>query len=163
MPSGPATVPLNPLRSDLALFNQHASPYDDPDDDLPPRRPSAAPGFHPRIDEVICPLCRSPQVVPRERGKMAGAAIGTIAGASGGAASVLAGAAAGAEVGLLIGVVAGPPGIPVGTVTGAVIGALSGGIAGCAVGAALGEAVDESILRNRRCLSCGHTYSVPRH
>lgn len=35
-------------------------------------------------------------------------------------------------------------------------------IARCTDGAAVGEAVDESILRNRRCLACGQTFSVSR-
>ncbi|MNV86125.1 hypothetical protein D3C71_1801330 [compost metagenome] len=51
---------------------------------------------------------------------------------------------------------------PLGIVAGAILGGLSGAIAGCTVGAALGEAVDDSILRNRRCLACGQTFSASR-
>jgi len=54
------------------------------------------------------------------------------------------------------------PATPLGVVAGAILGGLSGGIAGCAVGAALGEAVDDALLRNRRCLGCGHTFRVSR-
>ncbi len=173
-------MPLHPSRSSYP-YRDHDRDPDDVDDDPTAGysrqggfNPSATAGgtstsaasaasFTPHTSRFLCPLCHSPQVVPRDLGKKTGAAIGTIAGAAGGASGVLAGATSGAEVGFVMGALAGPAGVPVGTVTGAVIGALSGGIAGCAVGAALGEAVDESVLRNRRCLSCGHTYSVPRH
>ncbi|WP_157632237.1 hypothetical protein [Variovorax sp. CF313] len=38
-----------------------------------------------------------------------------------------------------------------------------GTITGAEIGAALvGEAAVESILRNRRCLDCEHTFSTPR-
>ena len=99
---------------------------------------------------------------PGGTGKKAGATIGTIAGAAGGISAALAGATTGASLGIVVGAAATPSVPPLGAVAGAIVGGLSGGIAGCAVGAALGEAVDESILRNRRCLDCSHTFTVPR-
>lgn len=51
---------------------------------------------------------------------------------------------------------------PLELVASAILGGLSGGIAGRAVGVALGEAVDDTILRNRRRLGCGHTFSASR-
>lgn len=109
-----------------------------------------------------CPACQSRRTIARDIGKKACAAIGTVAGAAGGISGALSGAITDAEIGLAMTVAAAAATTPFGIVASAVLGGLSGGIAGCAVGAALGEAIDESILRNRRCLACGHAFSVPR-
>ena len=108
-----------------------------------------------------CPACHSQRTIPRDTGKKADAAIGTVAGAAGGISGALSGAVTGIEVGMAMAAAA-TAATPFGIVAGAILGALSGGIAGCAVGAALGEAVDDAILRNRRCLGCGHTFTVAR-
>lgn len=115
-----------------------------------------------RVPGYFCPACQSRRVVDRDTAKKAGAAIGTIAGAAGGISGALSGVITGAEVGVALGAVATPVVPPLGAVAGAVVGALSGGIAGCVVGASLGEAVDAAILRNRRCLACGHTFSIAK-
>lgn len=109
-----------------------------------------------------CPACQSPRVVDRDTAKKACAAIGTIAGAAGGISGSLSGAITGAKVGVALTAAALPAAPPLGAVAGAVVGALSGGIVGCVVGASLGEAVDAAILRNRRCLACGHTFSIAK-
>lgn len=107
---------------------------------------------------VACPACLSIRVTSLDTGKQSCAAIGTLAGAAGALSAALSGAARGARVGICA-----TPALPsLGAVAGAIVGGLSGGIAGCTVGAALGEAIDASILRNRRCLACGHRFSAPR-
>ena len=37
----------------------------------------------------------------------------------------------------------------------------AGAAAGCAAGAALGSLLDANVLKNRRCLACGHKFSEP--
>lgn len=124
------------------------------DEPFPPRKTFAT------SPNLACPACQSPRSTRRDTGKKACATIGTIAGAAGGISGALSGAITGAEIGMAMAAAAVTATTPLGLVAGAVLGALSGGIAGCAVGAALGEAVDDVILRNRRCLGCGHTFSA---
>jgi len=112
--------------------------------------------------DFVCPACNSRRTVPRDIGKKACAAIGTAAGAAGGISSTLPSAITGAEIGVAMAATAAASTL-LGTVAGAILGGLSGGIAGCVVGAAFGEAIDDAILRNRRCLACGHSFSASRH
>lgn len=121
--------------------------------------------FHepsPGVSSCICPVCQSGRVVYRDGAKKAGAAIGTIAGAAGGISGALSDGITGAQGRVACGAGGSPAMPPLGAVAGAVVGALSGAIAGCVVGASLGEAVDAAILRNRRCLVCGHTFSIAK-
>jgi len=110
-----------------------------------------------KILMTSCPQCGSSRIEARDLGKKAGSTIGAVAGAASGAAAILSGAEAGATVGVL----AGPAGALLGGVAGALLGGFFGGAAGCAAGAAVGEALDESILGNRQCLDCHHTFAVP--
>lgn len=133
--------------------------YADSSFDIPGPRDNTS--THDGAASSTCPACQSQRIVARDPGKKAGASIGTIAGAAGGISAALSGVITGAEIGVALGAAVIPPIAPLGAVAGAIIGGLSGGIAGCTVGAALGEAVDESILRNRRCLDCAHTFRCP--
>ncbi|MGQ3179566.1 MAG: hypothetical protein ACT6SC_18405 [Blastomonas fulva] len=106
-----------------------------------------------------CPTCRSSRVVARERGKRAGALIGTVAGILSGACGAVLGSALDGDGPADASAIPGTSWL--GPVSSAVLGGISGGVAGCSVGSSLGAAIDASILHNRRCTDCGHTFSVP--
>lgn len=55
------------------------------------------------------------------------------------------------------------PGVPLRAKARAALYVFAGAAAGCAAGAALGTLLDANVLKNRRCLACGHKFSDPRN
>lgn len=105
---------------------------------------------------TVCPICFSERVATLDRARRVGGVVGLAGGSIGGAASVL----SGARTGMMIGSIAGPPGTWAGGIVGVLVAACVGGATGSIAGAQLGDVVDEHILDNRRCLACGHIFSV---
>ena len=151
-----------------------------------PPGPSESSDPFPAHHGPLCPRCGSRHTQPLHTGERWAGAVGTVAGAVhggmrgyrgpgsvfgktlGALGSVL-GSGAGTELGLnagyrigaLLGLGLGPVGRTVGGVAGAALGALIGGAAGCALGTRLGRAVDRTVLKNQRCLDCGHSFRAP--
>lgn len=107
---------------------------------------------------ILCPKCKSKQVLTKHTARKIGGTLGTTAGTVGGVTTAL----SAAQVGASIGIVAGPIGSIFGGLAGAVVGGLVGGVAGCSAGTALGEMVDTTILDNHECVRCGHCFSLSR-
>ncbi len=108
---------------------------------------------------VECPRCQSEQTTELAWGRKTGCAVGLMAGIAAG--SVGLGAVTSGGSGWEMPVLAGSnsPSSPLGQL---ILSALVGATTGCAVGARLGESIDEHLLHNRRCLDCGHRFSISR-
>lgn len=104
---------------------------------------------------IACPKCQSVHTDAKHWGRQACGALGGIAGAYRGGV----GAWSGMEIGSSVGWLLGPGGATVGGITGAIFGALLGCAAGGTLGAKVGQLIDQQILKNYRCLDCGHHFS----
>lgn len=128
--------------------------------DADTRRPGASEFFRDRPGTTgaahPCPQCQSMQTEPRHIARRIGGAVGAAAGATSGVAVTL----SGAEVGAAVGLMGGPIGLACGGIAGAILAGLVAGAAGCATGAACGQAIDHMVLDNRRCLTCGRTFTI---
>ncbi|MFL0797097.1 MAG: complement resistance protein TraT [Cellvibrionaceae bacterium] len=107
---------------------------------------------------LICPKCKSDNVVHKNHARRIGGSVGTLAGAVSGVVAVNRGARVGAVAGSFLG----PAGPIIGSVSGAVIAGLIGGVAGGSAGLALGEFVDDNILNNYKCQDCGHSFTMSK-
>ncbi|MBV5295469.1 MAG: hypothetical protein JZU58_24295 [Curvibacter lanceolatus] len=106
-----------------------------------------------------CPRCHSEQSAELAWGRKTGGVIGLLAGVAAGSVGLGAVASTGPDWDIPALAGSASSSSPVGQL---ILSALVGATAGCAIGARLGEAIDEHLLHNRRCLECGHRYSVSR-
>lgn len=138
------------------------------DDDLPfPHEPPHHTWTQPTPDDncdqasfgravpARCPSCGSDRVESNGIARRLFGTLGTVAGAANAASRTWAAVQLGGTMGAGA---AGPPGAFIGAIAGAVIGALGGAATGCSVGARLGDIVDSRLLKNQRCLACGHRF-----
>lgn len=108
-----------------------------------------------------CPLCGNTHVESRNRARRVAAALGALAGGLNkiptpwrdplGWLSHVAPSVAMVVV----------PGVPLSAKARAALYVVAGATAGCAAGATLGTLLDANVLKNYRCLVCGHKFSEP--
>lgn len=110
---------------------------------------------------LYCPRCGSTRVETRDRARRVAGGLGALAGALNKIPTPWRD-----PVGWLSNV--GPsaalvaiPGVPLRAKARAALYVFAGAAAGCAAGAALGTLLDANVLKNRRCLACGHKFSEP--
>jgi hypothetical protein len=110
---------------------------------------------------LYCPCCGSTRVETRDRARRVAAGLGALAGGLNKFPTPWRD-----PVGWLSNV--GPsaalvaiPGVPLRAKARAALYVFAGAAAGCAAGAALGSLLDANVLKNRRCLACGHKFSEP--
>lgn len=108
---------------------------------------------------VECPRCQSEQTAELAWGRKTGCAVGLMAGVAAGSVGLGAVASAGSGWDVPALADSNSSSTPLGQL---ILGALVGATTGCAVGARLGESIDEHLLHNRRCLDCGHRFSISR-
>lgn len=107
-----------------------------------------------------CPDCGATRIESRHLARRILGTLGCAAGAAGAASRTW----ASVELGIAVGTgTAGPPGAVIGAAVGAIAGtvlsALGGAAAGCSLGVRLGDIADTHVLKDLRCLACGHCFS----
>lgn len=107
-----------------------------------------------------CPNCSASRIESRHLARRILGTLGCAAGAAGAASRTW----ASVELGIALGTgTAGPPGAVIGAAVGAIAGtvlsALGGAAAGCSLGVRLGDIADTHLLKDLRCMACGHCFS----
>lgn len=103
---------------------------------------------------LICPFCRSAEVMIRAPTQKTYAVIGCVVGATGGFNAAL----RGLHIGKALAAHVGPVGFAFTGIAGAVICALASSAIGAELGAKAGNKVDQALLCRYRCVSCKQTF-----
>lgn len=110
---------------------------------------------------LYCPRCGNTHVETRNRARRVVAALGALAGGLNKIPTPWRDPVGWlSHVGPSVAMVA-VPGVPLSARARAALYVVAGATAGCAAGAALGALLDANVLKNHRCLVCGHKFSEP--